>query len=476
MTLGKRFRGFNMIVQYFDWYLKPEDELWGTLTKDVPRLKALGVTGVWMPPAYKGAHGQEDAGYGVYDMYDLGEFHQKGSIRTKYGTKNQYQTCVEALNQAGISVIADIVLNHKLGSDGVEKVMALSIDPQKRDEVHHESVIEAWTQFNFTARNGKYSSFKWHKDHFTSVDFDNLTKTKGLYLFEGKSWSDNIDIELGNYDYLMGADVDFNHQAVIQEYLDWGHWYLDEVAIQGMRLDAIKHIDFDFFHDWLENLRSKQELFVVGEYWSHDLRSLLNYLIESEFSMSLFDVPLHFNLEEASKLEEDYDLRHIFVGTLVQNLPQHAVTFVDNHDTQVGQSLESYIKPWFREIANAFILLRHQGDPCVFYLDYQNPQIQKIMALRRHVGTQVNDMFDEADCVGWSYVSDPGLCVLISNNQTRLKKMFVGKMHAGKIFKDALGNCNEEVRIDKKGNGMFKVESKSVSVYTVEGEIDETIL
>lgn len=465
-----------MIIQYFDWYLKPKDELWDTLTKDARHLKSLGVTGVWMPPAYKGTHGQDDAGYGVYDMYDLGEFNQKGTVRTKYGTQTQYRKCVEALHQEGITVIADIVLNHKLGSDGVERVKALSIDPNKRDEVHSSEEIEAWTQFNFENRNDKYSDFKWNKNHFTSVDYDNKKHRKGLYLFEGKSWSDNIDIELGNYDYLMGADVDFKNKEVIEEYEKWGRWYLSEYPITGMRLDAIKHIDFDFFHDWLEDLRSQQDLFVVGEYWSHDLRSLLNYLIENEFSMSLFDVPLHFNLENASKLESDYDLRQIFVGTLVQNLPKHAVTFVDNHDTQPGQSLESYIKPWFREIANALILLRHQGDPCVFYLDYQNPKIQKLMALRHHIGTQVNDMFDEPDCIGWSYVTEPGLCVLISNKTTRLKKMFVGKMHAGKVFKDTLGNCDEEVLIDEKGNGMFKVESKSVSVYTVEGDIDETIL
>ena len=49
-----------------------------------------GITDVWLPPAYKAASGKQDAGYGVYDLYDLGEFDQKGSIETKYGTKDEY--------------------------------------------------------------------------------------------------------------------------------------------------------------------------------------------------------------------------------------------------------------------------------------------------------------------------------------------------------------------------------------------------
>lgn len=464
-----------MLIQYFDWYLSSKDQLWHTLKNDAAHLKSLGVTGVWMPPAYKGTKGLLDAGYGVYDLYDMGEFDQKGSVPTKYGTQEEYAEAIRALKDEGIAVIADVVLNHRLGADDCEKVEVLSMDPNQRSHIKGELTISAWTKFLFPNRNNQYSSFKWNHNHFTSVDYDADRNESGLYLFKDKEWAANIDIELENYDYLMGADVDFKNDEVIEEYQRWGQWYVDTYDLDGFRLDAIKHIDFDFFHNWLEHLRQAKDIFVVGEYWSSDLRSLLNYLIENEFSMSLFDVPLHFNLEKASIDKEAFDLRTIFVGTLVDNLPHHAVTFVDNHDTQVGQSLESYIKPWFREIANALILLRHEGDPCVFYLDYHNDKIQTLMKLRSHMRDERYDMFDEHDCVGWSYVSDPGLCVLISNHQTRLKKMFVGKKHAGAIFKDSLGNCDAEVLIDNKGNGMFKVEAKSVSVYTAGGVIHEDI-
>jgi len=69
---------------------------------------------VWGPPAYKGAGGVHDVGYGVYDLYDLGEFDQKGTIPTKYGTKQEYLDAIDVLQKENISVLADIVLNQKI--------------------------------------------------------------------------------------------------------------------------------------------------------------------------------------------------------------------------------------------------------------------------------------------------------------------------------------------------------------------------
>ena len=47
----------------------------------------------------------------------LGEFDQKGTVATKYGTRAEYLEAVAALHRAGIEVMADIVLNHRLGAD-----------------------------------------------------------------------------------------------------------------------------------------------------------------------------------------------------------------------------------------------------------------------------------------------------------------------------------------------------------------------
>lgn len=57
----------------------------------------------------------------------------------------------------------------------------------------------------------------------------------------------------------------------------------------------------------------------------------------------MFDVPLHYNFHRAYKQGRSYDLRTILEGGLVSSRPRDAVTFVDNHDTAIGCSLESWV-------------------------------------------------------------------------------------------------------------------------------------
>ena len=122
------------LLQYFEWYL-PENGLhWQLCQTQAQALKAAGITGVWLPPAYKGAAGKNSVGYDVYDTYDLGEFQQKGTIATKYGTKEDYEKAVKAFQDAGIEVLADIVLNHMMGADETEAVMAEETSVTNREE------------------------------------------------------------------------------------------------------------------------------------------------------------------------------------------------------------------------------------------------------------------------------------------------------------------------------------------------------
>ena len=118
-------------------------------------LREAGINMVWLPPAYKGAAGPASVGYDVYDMYDLGEFDQKGSVRTKYGTKDEYLAAVQALQQNGIAVLCDVVLNHRMGADGTERVTVTEGHSANRNQdISGKQQITAWTKFNFLASVG----------------------------------------------------------------------------------------------------------------------------------------------------------------------------------------------------------------------------------------------------------------------------------------------------------------------------------
>ena len=96
------------MLQYFHWYLPNNGSLWKQIQSEAPRLREIGFTSIWFPPAYKGANGGYSEGYNPYDLYDLGEFDQKGSIRTKYGTRPEYLEAIDAVHAAGMQVIVDI--------------------------------------------------------------------------------------------------------------------------------------------------------------------------------------------------------------------------------------------------------------------------------------------------------------------------------------------------------------------------------
>ncbi|HJB23021.1 MAG TPA: alpha-amylase [Candidatus Jeotgalibaca pullicola] len=478
----------GIIMQYFEWELSNDGQLWNQLKKDAAHLKELGVSAVWLPPAYKGT-GQEDVGYGVYDLYDLGEFDQKGTVRTKYGTKEEYLAAIEALHELDISVYADVVLNHKAGADETERFYAAEVDPNNRQEkVSDFYEIEGWTKFTFPGRKNKYSDFKWDWEHFTGTDLNKENDKEAIYLIKGinKGWSEDgfVDDEFGNFDYLMYADIDYGNSEVVEEIKKWAQWYIDETGVDGFRLDAIKHIDRRFIKDFVYAIREndRPDFFVVGEYWKADYDTIQEYLEATEYAVDLFDVPLHFNFHTASVVGGEYDLRDLFNNSLIANAPVQAVTFVDNHDSQPGQALESFVASWFKPMAYAFILLRREGFPCLFYGDYygingENPvepmteMLDKLLYVRRnHAYGEQKDYFDDAHYVGWTRLGDEehpfGLAAVIANQDVDgVKEMYVGEQYAGETFADYMGNFDKRVTIDENGCGKFLVRGNSVSVW-----------
>ena len=166
----------EIMLQCFEWFLDIKEGLWNQIIKEADKLKNLGITSVWLPPACKGYVGRNDVGYGVYDVYDLGEFDQCGTVPTKYGTKDEYLRAIEVLKQNGIKVYADIVLNQKMGADELEEVMAIKCDWEDRTKEGEARIIKAATKFTFPGRNNKYSSFKWNWTHFDGVDYDAITR------------------------------------------------------------------------------------------------------------------------------------------------------------------------------------------------------------------------------------------------------------------------------------------------------------
>ena len=43
----------GVMMQYFEWNMPNDGDLWNQLKRDASHLHAIGITAVWIPPAYK---------------------------------------------------------------------------------------------------------------------------------------------------------------------------------------------------------------------------------------------------------------------------------------------------------------------------------------------------------------------------------------------------------------------------------------
>lgn len=488
----------STMLQSFHWYSEGNATLYDHIKDTSDWLRDLGITSVWFPPAYKSAGGGYSVGYDPYDLFDLGEFDQKGTIATKYGTRAQYEEACKTIQSKGISVIVDIVLNHKAGGDEKERFKVVQVSEDNRKETISDVFeIESYTNFTFPGRLEKYSNFHWNFTCFSGVDYAE-GRDKGIFRIINEfspSWENMIGDEKGNYDYLMYNDINHENPYVREELNYWGKWYHDQIFFDGVRLDAVKHQSPKFYKEWLLMLRANtgKNIFAVGEYWAPGLLPLmLDYIEATEGCMSLFDASLHQNFYTASNAGDQYDLRKIFDDTLVSVRPDLAVTVVDNHDTQPMQELEAAVQEWFKPLAYALILLRESGYPCVFYPDLYGASywdkgddgndyevflnkidgIEGLLKARKEnaYGFQ-RDYFEDANCLGWVREGDgfnKGCAVVLSNKDAYEKPMEMGVAYAGQSFYDLLGRFDHKVTIDENGWASFPVPAGNVSVWIPE--------
>lgn len=487
------------MFQFFHWFYPKDAVLWEDAVRETARLGELGISSVWLPPACKGTGGDQTIGYDIYDLFDLGEFDQKGAVATRYGTKEQYLGAIKTFHDHGIQVYADVVLNHKAGADETEEMTARKVNPDNRSEAISDPYqIRAYTKFTFPGRGDQYSDFKWDFHCFSGVDWDDQAKEKGIFKIlneYGDQWEELLGNEKGNFDYLMFADIEFRNPAVREELKRWGLWYLEQSGVDGFRLDAAKHITPSFFPEWLGALReeSGKELFTVAEF-AGEIDLMHQYIEKTGGSMSLFDFPLHHNLQVASNRRVHYDLRKIFDGTLVASRPELSVTFVDNHDTQPSREFTSDVKHWFKPHAYALILLREGGYPCVFYPDLYGAelkapdkhgkdrkarlkicsQLENLLRARKNFayGPQ-RDYFEQPNLIGWvregSGAGDASGCaVVLSTRDEGLIEMEMGSVHAGKSFRDITGSREDRVTTDEGGKAAFPVNARAIAVWVRE--------
>ena len=381
-------RAQDVVFQEFYWDTMPPpgQSWWAHVESQLPALADAGVRAVWVPAPTKGGAGTYDMGYGPYDPYDLGDKDQRGTVATRFGTKDEFLRFVAEAHRHGIKVYADVVLNHAMGADYAEPnpVMArlgwndipdqTKVKPEQRSpDAKPGDVLRSWTGFAPKGADGKLGSGRfprtWRDFHPNEAEPDR----SGPY----------HEKEFGE-DYAFRGDNDY----VRKSFVAWSQWFTAQTGVDGYRLDDVKGMEPDFIHDFVTG--SDPKLWAVGEYLDGDASKVMGYLHGTGDALHLFDYPLYFAIRDVTFRPESSDLRDL----LRKRMPdrEHAVTFVGNHDMSRTDVAILYNQVW----AQALVLAM-SGTPCVYYSDFwrsgpaQREQIARLVRLhdRLAVGEEI---------------------------------------------------------------------------------------
>lgn len=219
---------------YWDAPIKEQKkgEWWNYLAEKVPELEAAGFNALWLPPICKSAEARSP-GYDPYDYFDLGDFDQKGGVKTLYGNRTELENLIRTLHEHKIAAYADMVINHNSGADEEE---VNPLDGQKR-----------WTKF--APKSGKFPR-DWNCFHPSRYE---------RVMIEGENFA--------GFPHLC-----HRNPRVYEAMFEYARMVIEELRFDGFRFDFAKG-----YGAWMIGLLAKYRYeregkefapFVVGEYWS----------------------------------------------------------------------------------------------------------------------------------------------------------------------------------------------------------------
>ncbi|QLE00826.1 alpha-amylase [Galbibacter sp. BG1] len=426
LELSNYDNGSRVMMQTFYWDVEPKGEWWNILSEKVTDWADAGVDRLWLPVATKGQSGPYSMGYDPSDYFDFGEYQQHGTVETRFGSRAELENFISKAHAEDLEVIADIVINHNSGGG---------------EEYNPYRDKNTYTLFN--EENGNASGmFNRNYENF----YPNSTS----------------DYDEGSLFY-PEQNLDHN-QEYVQNWL-WkqdnsvAKYYMNTMGFDGWRFDYVLGFEPWVVKAWLEEVGG----FSVSELW--DGRSEVLEAYAQETGSGVFDFSTFYKLDEA--MDRLDDLSHLENKMLWQTMPEKAVTFTANHDTEKDSNEDNFISSENKLKAYAFILT-HPGYPTIFYSDYENEafkeQIQLLIKIHNSLATgEVEILYSDND----EYImkrngtgENPGL-ILYLNTSQNTKRRSIKSNWTQTYLKDytestnftPLSNENGEVSIEAPGDG-----------------------
>jgi glycosidase len=263
------------MVQYFN-------TSWKEITQKMPELAEAGYDSIWVPPPTKGSGGLS-VGYDLWDRFDLGSKEQKGSISTRYGTEAELVELLLIAHRFGIRIYFDNIMNHNaFDIPGYNAGTPIDIYPGFVPEDFHLRVTE--DGFYRKWDNTRNWSDGWqvqnlgladlidiaaepgstNRNHGTTegstiqkISFVRSPQNPERYCYKPSAPGQKHSSDQGTYvgfgpsNGITLADISSNtafYSEYVEDYLHRAaRWLIDRTKVDGLRLDAVKHVPDDFF-------------------------------------------------------------------------------------------------------------------------------------------------------------------------------------------------------------------------------------
>ncbi|MGV9286060.1 pullulanase-type alpha-1,6-glucosidase [Streptomyces sp. NPDC003719] len=361
------------------------------LTGRLDYIKGLGTTSIWMAPIFKnqpvqGTGANASAGYHGYWITDFTQ------VDPHFGTNQDLKDLISKAHAKGMKVFFDVITNH-------------TADVVDYEEKSYDYLSKG--AFPYLTRDGQPFDDADYADgtrRFPRVDAGSFPRTPtvpaakkdlkvpswlndpAMYHNRGDStWAG----ESATYGDFNGLDDLWTERPEVVDGMEkiYQRWVKD-FAIDGFRIDTVKHVDMEFWTQWATALddyaakRGREDFFMFGEVYSADTSVTAPYVTQGRLDSTL-DFPFQDAARayvsqggSAAKLAAVFGDDYKYTTDKANAYEQ--VTFLGNHD--MGR-FGTFLKQDDPEAGDAELLRKDKlanelmflsrGNPVIYYGDEQ---------------------------------------------------------------------------------------------------------
>ncbi|KAG8983820.1 hypothetical protein FRB90_005717 [Tulasnella sp. 427] len=287
---------------------------WQSIIQNLDYIQGMGFTAIWISPVNQNilgptAYGDPYHGYWIADISQLND---------RFGTADDLRQLSDEVHRRNMYLMVDVVVNN---------VASTTISPD-------------YSQYLF-----KDPSY-YHP--YCQVDYNNQTSAQLCWLGDNK---------------VTLPDVNTENPTVISTYNQWVSQFVQDFAIDGLRIDAAKHVRADFWGPFCD----AAGVFCIGEVFGDDIDLAASYQGPTTLD-SILNFPQYSALKDAfaipgpgnmSSLVDQFSLarkKFTDVGVLGN--------FLENQDLPRWTSFSVDIQSMFNAMAFSFMT---DGIPILYY-------------------------------------------------------------------------------------------------------------